>query len=264
MRDMAISGGAMSAGRGGVRFDAFTALGLLIVLWLGVTAWLLFRPAKGLAPFPEEPATPAAAAAPPTKESANEILEPRPITKEEAQAVNKALSEQPGNPIVRIETTLGTILARLHMDLAPKTAENFLDLVKKEFYDGIIFHRVIKDFMIQTGDPKGNGTGGREDKGYPSKKLLDEFHEKLRHTGPGILSMANAGPNTGDTQFFITTVPTPWLDGKHAVFGEVIHGLDVLQAIENTPTGRQDKPLKEVKMIRVRVVDPKEAAEAAK
>ncbi len=136
--------------------------------------------------------------------------------------------------------------------------------MKKEFYDGIIFHRVIKDFMIQTGDPKGNGTGGREDKGYPSKKLLDEFHEKLRHTGPGILSMANAGPNTGDTQFFITTVPTPWLDGKHAVFGEVIQGLEVVQAIENTPTGRQDKPLKEVKMIRVSVVDPKEAAEAAK
>jgi cyclophilin family peptidyl-prolyl cis-trans isomerase len=261
---MAISGGAMSAGRGGVRFDAFTALGLLIVVWLGVTAWLLFRPAKGLEPFPEEPTPVSAAAAPPAESSAKEVTEPQPITKEEAQAVNKALSEQPDNPIVRIETTLGTILARLRMDLAPKTAENFLDLVKKEFYDGIIFHRVIKDFMIQTGDPKGNGTGGREDKGYPSKKLLDEFHEKLRHTGPGILSMANAGPNTGDTQFFITTVPTPWLDGKHAVFGEVIQGLEVVQAIENTPTGRQDKPLKEVKMIRVSVVDPKEAAEAAK
>ncbi|MBY0585575.1 peptidylprolyl isomerase [bacterium] len=256
----------MSAGRSGLRLDAFTALGLLIVAWLGVTAWLLFRPVPGNTPFPPDPAPLAAgaAAAAPQAAAAEPVSEPTPITKEEAIAVNKALSEQPGNPIVRIETTLGTILARLHKDLAPKTAENFIDLVNKEFYDGIVFHRVIKDFMIQTGDPKGTGTGGREDKGLPSKKLLDEFHDKLRHTGPGILSMANAGPNTGDTQFFITTVPTPWLDGKHAIFGEVIQGIDVVHAIENSPTGRQDRPLKELKMIRVRVVDPKEAEQAAK
>jgi peptidyl-prolyl cis-trans isomerase A (cyclophilin A) len=266
MQDWAISGGTMSAGRGGLRFDAFTALGLLIVVWLGVTAWLLFRPAKGLAPFPEDPAPVAAgaAAAPPQDQQAQPAVEPKPITQEEAKAVTKSLSEQPGNPIVRIETTQGTILARLYLDLAPKTAENFIDLVNKEFYDGIVFHRVIKDFMIQTGDPTGTGRGGREDKGLPTKKLLDEFHEKLRHTGPGILSMANAGPNTGDSQFFITTVATPWLDGKHAIFGEVIKGLDVVQAIENAPTGRQDRPLQEVKMTRVRMVDPKEAEAAAK
>lgn len=266
----------MTATQGGIKFDAFTALGLLIAVWLAVTAWLLFKPASavltegnvitsespeaapagGNAPEPEQVA---ANAAPPAAK-----VEPGPITPEEAKVVNEALKEQPNNPIVRIETTEGPILARLYMDKAPKTAENFIDLVGKEFYDGIIFHRVIKDFMIQTGDPKGQGTGGREDKGLPPKRLLDEFHVELRHDRPGILSMANAGPNTGDTQFFITTVPTPWLDDKHAIFGEVIHGMDVVSKIENARTGRMDRPIDPPKMTRVRVVDPKEAEAAAK
>ncbi len=158
MRDMAISGGAMSAGRGGVRFDAFTALGLLIVVWLGVTAWLLFRPAKGLAPFPEEPAPASAAAAPPAEKSASDVTEPQPITKEEAQAVNKALSEQPDNPIVRIETTLGTILARLRTDLAPKTAENFLDLLR---VGKQLLERRIAHVGRHVGGHEGFEVGGR-------------------------------------------------------------------------------------------------------
>lgn len=161
-------------------------------------------------------------------------------------------------PIVEFKTTLGDFRARLFTDKAPKTAQNFLDLVDKKFYDGIIFHRVIKDFMVQTGDPTGTGTGGRTAKGLPAKKLADEFHRDLKHDRPGLLSMANAGPNTGDTQFFITCAPTPWLDNKHAIFGEVIEGMDVVRKIESVQTGRQDRPLDPPKILSIR------RAEAAK
>jgi peptidyl-prolyl cis-trans isomerase A (cyclophilin A) len=157
-------------------------------------------------------------------------------------------------PIVEIQTTLGTIRAELFNDKAPQTVANFVDLVNQKFYDGIIFHRVIRDFMIQTGDPLGTGTGGRTEKGLAAKLLPDEFHRQLRHNGPGILSMANAGPNTGDTQFFITTVATPWLDDKHSVFGKVIDGMDVVHKIERVETASQDRPRQEVKMIRVHMV----------
>lgn len=176
--------------------------------------------------------------------------------KTEAKGDEKQVNEN--NPIVVIETTEGTIKARLFEDKVPKTVENFVELVNKEFYDGIIFHRVIKDFMVQTGCPKGNGTGGREDKGLPSKVLKDEFHPSLRHNKPGLLSMANAGPNTGDTQFFITTAECDWLDDKHAIFGEVIEGMDVLRKIENTPVSgsrQSPKPVKEIKMIKVRMAE---------
>ena len=159
-----------------------------------------------------------------------------------------------GNPIVEIETTLGTIRAELFQDKAPITARNFLDLVRQEFYDGIIFHRVIDEFMIQTGDPLGTGTGGRTDKGLPAKRLLDEFDPQLRHDKPGVLSMANSGPNTGDTQFFITTVPTAWLDDKHAIFGQVVEGMDVVHKIEKVRTDASDRPATEVQMVSVRVV----------
>ena len=156
-------------------------------------------------------------------------------------------------PIVEIETTLGTVRAEVYTDKAPNTAQNFIDLVNQSYYDGIIFHRVIKQFMIQTGDPTGTGSGGRTDKGLPEKKLKDEFHPDLRHDAPGILSMANAGPDTGDTQFFITTVPTPWLDNKHAIFGKVIEGIDVVTKIENVTTGGQDRPIEDVEMVTVRM-----------
>jgi cyclophilin family peptidyl-prolyl cis-trans isomerase len=152
------------------------------------------------------------------------------------------LADNPNNPIVAIETTLGTIEAELFADKAPNTVANFVDLVNCGYYDGIIFHRVIRDFMVQTGDPTGTGRGGRRDKGLPPKKIQDEFHKELKHDRPGIFSMANSGPNTGDTQIFITTVPCPWLDNKHAVFGCVTKGNDVVKAIESVPTGANDRP----------------------
>ena len=125
-----------------------------------------------------------------------------------------------------IETNRGTIRIQLHADKAPKTVANFEKLAAKGFYDGLKFHRVIADFMIQTGCPKGDGTGG------PGYKFADEFHRDLKHTGPGVLSMANAGPNTNGSQFFITHVATPWLDNKHSVFGQVIEGQDVVNKIK--------------------------------
>jgi peptidyl-prolyl cis-trans isomerase B (cyclophilin B) len=137
-----------------------------------------------------------------------------------------------------IETGKGTIVIQLHDDKVPKTVENFETLAKKGFYDGLVFHRVIEDFMIQTGCPQGRGTGG------PGYTFADEFHPELKHTGPGILSMANAGPNTNGSQFFITHVPCPWLDGKHAVFGKVLEGQDVVDAIKQGD-----------KMIKVTVTD---------
>ena len=127
--------------------------------------------------------------------------------------------------IATIKTNRGTIRLELFADKVPNTVQNFVDLTNKGFYNGLKFHRVIEDFMIQTGCPQGTGTGG------PGYKFADEFHKDLRHTGPGILSMANAGPNTNGSQFFITHVATPWLDGKHAVFGKVLTGQDVVNAI---------------------------------
>ena len=152
------------------------------------------------------------------------------------------------NTMVILETTLGTMKLRLFDDKAPKTVQNFKDLVNKGFYDGTIFHRVIKNFMIQGGDPTGTGTGG------PGYKIPDEFGLGLKHDKKGILSMANSGPNTGGSQFFITLVPTPWLDGKHAIFGEVIEGIDVLEKIGTTPTSPGDRPKTEVKIIKARIV----------
>lgn len=171
---------------------------------------------------------------------------------------NKDSVKKEDLPVVEIETTEGTIKVRLFTDKAPNTAQNFIDLVKQKYYDGIIFHRVIPQFMIQTGDPTGTGRGGRTDKGLPPKHLKDEFHPDLKHDRPGILSMANRGPDTGDSQFFITTVPTPHLDNRHAVFGEVIEGMDVVKKIENTPTGAQDRPLNPPKMTKVRLVEAEE------
>lgn len=127
--------------------------------------------------------------------------------------------------IATIETGKGVIRLQLHDDKVPKTCANFEKLAGEGFYDGLTFHRVLDNFMIQTGCPHGTGTG---DAGY---KFDDEFHDELKHTGPGILSMANAGPNTNGSQFFITHVATPWLDGKHSVFGVVLDGQDVVNSI---------------------------------
>lgn len=149
------------------------------------------------------------------------------------------------NRIAVIQTTLGTMEIELFEDKAPITTKNFIDLAKKGFYDGLIFHRVIKDFMIQGGCPKGTGTGG------PGYSIPDEFHPDLKHDNKGILSMANSGPNSGGSQFFITLVPCQWLDNKHAVFGKVIVGKKVLMDIGRTQTDHADKPVEPVVMKKV-------------
>ena len=125
-----------------------------------------------------------------------------------------------------IVTNKGTIRLQLHDDKTPATCENFAKLAGRGFYDGLTFHRVIPDFMVQAGCPKGNGTGG------PGYEFADEFHADLKHDEPGVLSMANSGPNTNGSQFFITHVATPWLDGQHSVFGKVLEGKDVVDAIQ--------------------------------
>ena len=125
-----------------------------------------------------------------------------------------------------IKTNRGDIVIDLYADKTPKTVNNFVFLAKDGYYNGVQFHRVLPDFMVQTGDPTGTGRGG------PGYKFADEIHPSLRHTGPGILSMANAGPGTNGSQFFITHFDTPWLDGKHSVFGKVREGMDVVNAIK--------------------------------
>ena len=132
----------------------------------------------------------------------------------------------------RLKTDIGEIVIQLYADKAPKTVNNFVFLARAGFYDGVTFHRVIKQFMAQGGDPTGTGTGG------PGYRFADEFHATLKHDSPGILSMANAGANTNGSQFFITHVPTPWLDGKHTVFGKVSEGMDILLAIPERDPGR--------------------------
>ncbi len=153
--------------------------------------------------------------------------------------------------LAKITTNVGNIEIELFADKAPKTVENFVGLAQKEYYNGVIFHRVIKDFMIQGGDPTGTGRGGESYFGHPFE---DEFHQDLKHTGPGILSMANAGPGTNGSQFFITLVPTPWLDGKHSIFGKVINGMDVVEEIGNTETSKPfDTPVNDIIMEEVTI-----------
>ncbi len=163
--------------------------------------------------------------------------------------------EKKGPLYVTLKTSMGEIVIQLFDDKAPKTVANFVDLasgtkewtdpktrekVKRPLYNGTIFHRVIPGFMIQGGDPLGNGTGG------PGYRFADEFHPDLKHFKAGILSMANAGPNTNGSQFFITQKATPWLDGKHSVFGEVVKGQNVVDAIVNVPRDLRDRPMKDV------------------
>ena len=149
---------------------------------------------------------------------------------------------------IKIETTMGDIYADLYAKETPKTVENFTTLAKKGFYDGIIFHRVIPAFMIQTGDPTGTGMGG------PGYQFQDEFSPNLKHDKAGVLSMANAGPNTNGSQFFITDVPTPHLNNRHSVFGQVTQGIDVVHKIANAPRDASDKPRTEIKMTKVTVL----------
>lgn len=153
--------------------------------------------------------------------------------------------------VAKVKTSMGDIEIELFADKTPKTVENFVGLATKKYYDGIIFHRIIADFMIQGGDPTGTGRGGESFFGSPFE---DEFDSELTHSGPGILSMANAGPGTNGSQFFITLVPTPWLDGKHSIFGTVISGLDIVANIgvaKTTPPF--DKPEVDIVMEEVTI-----------
>lgn len=152
------------------------------------------------------------------------------------------------NRKIKFTTNKGVFVAEMFEDKAPLTTKNFIELVEKGFYDGIIFHRVINGFMIQGGDPTGTGMGG------PGYKIKDEFGEGLKHDDEGILSMANAGPNTGGSQFFITLAPTPWLNGHHAIFGKVVEGMDVVRLIGVVPTDFRDRPREAVTMEKVEVV----------
>ena len=145
------------------------------------------------------------------------------------------------------DTSLGNFTIQLFEEQAPKTVDNFVKLAEKDFYNGVIFHRVIDGFMIQGGDPTGTGRGG------PGYKFADEFHPQLRHNSEGILSMANAGPNTNGSQFFITLAPTPHLDNRHAVFGKVVEGMDVVKKIGKTQTGAMDRPVTDVVMKTVKI-----------
>ena len=142
--------------------------------------------------------------------------------------------------IVELQTNQGNIQITLFAEQAPKTVENFVGLVKKGYYDGIIFHRVIPQFMVQGGDPTGTGMGGESLWGG---KFEDECTADLSFSKKGMLAMANAGPNTNGSQFFITTAKTPWLDGRHTIFGEVSEGYDVVEKIEGTATGHGDRPV---------------------
>jgi len=156
--------------------------------------------------------------------------------------------KEPGIVKVKIETNMGDIYADLFAEKAPKTVGNFVTLSEKGFYDGIIFHRVIPNFMIQTGDPTGTGTGG------PGYQFEDEFDSSLRHDKAGMLSMANAGPNTNGSQFFITEVPTPFLDNRHSVFGQVTEGMDIVKQIAGVPRDGRDKPRETVSMKKVTIL----------
>ena len=147
----------------------------------------------------------------------------------------------------KFETTLGNFTIELFEEQAPNTVGNFAKLAEKNFYDGVIFHRVIDGFMIQGGDPTGTGRGG------PGYQFADEFQPALKHTTEGMLSMANAGPNTNGSQFFITLAPTPHLDNRHAVFGKVVEGMDIVRKIGKAPTKPGDRPVADVVMKTVRV-----------
>ncbi|PWN52988.1 peptidyl-prolyl cis-trans isomerase cyp15 [Violaceomyces palustris] len=184
-----------------------------------------------------------------------DVFNERPTREEQTIAstqptgVGKARNSNLASAVI-IHTTKGDIHLRLFPDLVPKTVENFVGLSRKKYYDDVIFHRVIKKFMLQTGDPLGDGTGGESIWG---KEFEDEFRKELKHDRPYTVSMANAGPNTNGSQFFITTVPTPWLDGKHTVFGRATAGMDVIHSIENCKVDKNDKPREDIKIINITV-----------
>ncbi|KZM18843.1 Peptidylprolyl isomerase [Ascochyta rabiei] len=152
---------------------------------------------------------------------------------------------------VALDTTIGLITVELYNDHAPKTCKNFATLAQRNYFNNLIFHRIIPNFMIQGGDPTGTGRGGESIYG---EKFEDEISPALKHTGAGILSMANSGPNTNGSQFFITLAPTPWLDGKHTIFGRVKSGMQTVKKLGLVKTDREDKPVEEVKILKAYII----------
>ncbi len=150
-------------------------------------------------------------------------------------------------PVVELQTNQGTIVLKMFPKAAPLAVENFVTHAKNGYYNGIIFHRVIKGFMIQGGDPTGTGRGGES---IWHKEFKNEYAPNLTFDRPYLLAMANHGPNTNGSQFFITVAPTPWLNGGYTIFGEVVKGQDVVRKIENTKTGRADRPVQEQKILK--------------
>ena len=178
-----------------------------------------------------------------------DVFNEKPLAEEMiAPAALAATARTPSRVTAVLHTTVGDIHLKLFPDECPKTCENFTTHSRDGYYDNLIFHRVIKGFMLQTGDPLGDGTGGVSIWG---KEFEDEITRDLRHDRPYTLSMANAGPNTNGSQFFITTVATPWLDGKHTVFGRVTKGADVVHIIEKAKTDKNDKPVTDIKIVGV-------------
>ncbi|CAI0462569.1 unnamed protein product [Linum tenue] len=157
-----------------------------------------------------------------------------------------------GAPEVTLETSMGAFAVELYYKHAPKTCRNFLELSRRGYYDGVKFHRIIKDFIVQGGDPTGTGRGGESIYG---KKFEDEIMKDLKHTGAGILSMANAGPDTNGSQFFITLAPCPNLDGKHTIFGRVCGGMEIIKRLGSVQTDKSDRPIHDVKILRTSVRD---------
>ncbi|EJP64409.1 hypothetical protein NHJ13051_004181 [Beauveria bassiana] len=156
---------------------------------------------------------------------------------------------------VILETTMGPITLELYTEHAPKTCANFTALARRGYYSSTVFHRIIPNFMIQGGDPTGTGRGGSSIYG---DKFADEIHPALKHTGAGVLSMANSGPDTNGSQFFVTLAPTPWLDGKHTIFGRVAKGLATVKRMGMVPTGAEDRPVEEVRIVTAKVVEGSE------
>ena len=185
------------------------------------------------------------------EEDARDVLNEKPSLNDQLVAMQskRGHGKALGSTAI-IRTNCGDIHIQLFPENCPRTVENFCTHARNGYYDRLLFHRIIKGFMIQTGDPLGDGTGGESIWGG---EFEDEIHRSLRHDRPFTLSMANAGPNTNGSQFFITTVPTPWLDGKHTVFGRVTRGMDVVMMIEKVKVDKDDRPEEEVRMLNVEI-----------
>ena len=171
-----------------------------------------------------------------------------PVSKTRAKKIKHSYKVKDAENALLLKLKDGDVVIEMYPDAAPNHVARIKELVRAGFYNGLKFHRVIDGFMIQGGDPKGDGTGG------PGYTIKDEFSKNLRHDGPGILSMANAGPDTGGSQFFITLEKTPWLDDHHAVFGRVVKGLDVVQKIGKVKTDANDRPVTPVVIKKIKIV----------